>query len=320
MSWNINRHLNADALERWLAETEKQIRAASPVDPPDLETLPDLLREHWGQWFSLKGEARQQAFDRVRAWVIEEEIEAVRRTRDSATCTGCQAPFAFYWQTSARAERLRQKPALCLKCHRKAEEDKAREKRMDEFREANPLSRHYLHQKGSPPRPAQYAAVMNWREWSDDGDRLSQGLVLVGDSFTGKTTAVYHLFRKLIESGHAYPAVIVNAGQLNTIPERVMDRTIGEFMEQLQTAELLLIDDLDKVRITPRVASELWNLFEVRLRGHESPVFITLNTRTQRDFIRLFSGREADSRKVGESIYNRLRQACQFIDFDVTGA
>jgi DNA replication protein DnaC len=96
-----------------------------------------------------------------------------------------------------------------------------------------------------------------------------------------------------------------------------MDRTIGDFMEQLQTAELLLIDDLDKVRITPRVGSELWNLFEVRLREHELSVLITLNTRTQRDVIRLFSGREADSRKIGESICNRLRQACRFIDFDV---
>jgi DNA replication protein DnaC len=88
-------------------------------------------------------------------------------------------------------------------------------------------------------------------------------------------------------------------------------------MERRKSVEFLLIDDLDKVRITPRVASELWGLFEDRLRYHELPILITMNTRTKRDFVRLFSGRDADSRQIGLSIYNRLQQACQFIDFDV---
>jgi L-alanine-DL-glutamate epimerase-like enolase superfamily enzyme len=61
----------------------------------------------------------------------------------------------------------------------------------------------------------------------------------------------------------------------------------------------------------------LWVLFETRLREQQMPILITMNTRTKRDFIRLFSGKAADSRQIGLSIYNRLRQACQFIDFDV---
>lgn len=93
-------------------------------------------------------------------------------------------------------------PSLCLKCYREEKDRREQEKRLDEFRETNPLSYHYLHEhKGALPRPAQYDTVVNWKGWSEDGDRISLGLVLVGDSFTGKTTACYHLAHKLVESG-----------------------------------------------------------------------------------------------------------------------
>ena len=158
---------------------------------------------------------------------------------------------------------------------------------------------------------------MKWKGWSDEGDMINQGLVLVGESFTGKTTAIYRLARKLVEDGEYFTFLAVNSTQLNAIPEKVLDRTIGSFMNELLEVDLLLIDDLDKVRITPRVASELWGLFERRLREEPAPIFVTMNTRTKRDFIRLFSAKDADSRQIGLSIYNRLLHACQFIDFDV---
>lgn len=312
--WTPADYVNADAVEHRLASIEQSIKAATPTDQP----VTPALRDYSPRWLHAPAEDRQRLLDEAKAAALKRQVELIRQTRDTSTCSACKRGFVFYGQPHPECPPTPTTPSLCLKCYREEKDRREREERLDEFSETNPLSHHYLHEhKGAPPRPAQYETVMNWKGWSEDGDRISLGLVLVGDSFTGKTTACYHLAHKLVESGEYYSFLAVNSGHLNTIPEKVLDRSIGEFMERLQTTELLLIDDLDKVRITPRVASELWTLFEVRLREHRLPIFITLNTRTKRDFVRLFSGRDADSAKVGESIYNRLRQACQFIDFDM---
>jgi len=309
----IEKYLNTDAVERRLAALQKKIEGAILEDKSQPESLSDFA---WRSW-RMPEEERAEGYQKAKAKAIEEKVEAVRKFKTTATCQDCGLTFPYFTRIDTEICVLEKPPIYCLPCHRKRCDQEARQERIDNFRERNPLSRHYLSQNGSPPRPAQFDAVQNWREWWDDGDQHSQGLVLVGDSFTGKTTAVYRLVRKLVEENDYESFLAVNSTQLNAIPERVMDRTISTFMQELQEVELLLIDDLDKVRITPRVASELWGLFEHRLREQNLSVFITMNTRTKRDFIRLFNGKDADSRQIGLSIYNRLQQACQFIDFDV---
>ena len=309
----IDKYLNVDAVERRLNAQQKEIENARFEDKQQPEPLGGFVCRTW----QMPKEARCTAYEEYKVKAIEEHIEELRKCRTTATCQSCSLEFRFYKKIYIGGRELGEPPRLCRPCHHKECDEKAREERLDNFRDHNPLSGHYNCEAGSPPRPAQFDAVMNWREWSDEGDRLSLGLVLVGESFTGKTTAVYRLARHLIEDDGYETFLAVNSTVLNAIPEKVLDRKIGPFIQELLEADLLLIDDLDKVRITPRVASELWGLFEHRLREQRSPVFVTMNTRTKRDFIKLFSGRDADSRQIGLSIYNRLRQACQFIDFDV---
>lgn len=306
-------YLDTRAIEQRLATLHARLTSASLADDPP---IPEL-REEAHRWKYQTASKQPQLFEEVRAVAIVHQVEDCRKSRDTAQCKACKAEFAFYWESPFRKSRLSERPELCLQCFRDKRDQLQRDERLDQFREDNPLMHHYLGQQGAPPRPAQYQAVLNWRDHDEECNRISLGLVLVGDSFTGKTTACYHLAHGAVERNDFSEFLAVNSTHLNSIPEKVLDRSIGAFMERLKSVELLLIDDLDKVRITPRVASELWGLFEDRLRYHEFPILITMNTRTKRDFIRLFSGRDADSRQLGISIYNRIRQACQFIDFDV---
>lgn len=315
MNFDIHAHhyLDANTLEQQLAVMHKRLTAASLADDPPIHEL----REYAHRWTFEKASKQQQVFEETRALAIKHQVEYYQNSRDKAQCKVCGVEFAFHWENPHRKSRLSQRPELCLQCFREKRDQLLRDERLAQFRVDNPLMYHYLDQQGAPPRPAQYQAVLNWRDHDEECNRISLGLVLVGDSFTGKTTACYHLAHGAVERNDFSEFLAVNSTHLNSIPEKVLDRSIGAFMERLKSVELLLIDDLDKVRITPRVASELWGLFEDRLRHREFPILITMNTRTKRDFVRLFSGKDADSRQIGLSIYNRIRQACQFIDFDV---
>lgn len=308
-----NHFLDTNTIEQCLAATHKRLTAASLTDDPPIPELRDYVRG-----LQFEPEAKQlRLFEEARALAITHQVEYYRKNRDEARCTVCKVEFAFYRESPHRKARLSSRPELCFQCFCKERNRLLREERLDQFRVDNPLMHHYLGQQGAPPRPAQYQAVVNWRDHDAECNRISLGLVLVGDSFTGKTTACYHLAHGSVERNEFSEFLAINSTHLNSIPEKVLDRSIGTFMERLKSVELLLIDDLDKVRITPRVASELWGLFEDRLRYHELPILITMNLRTKRDFVRMFSGRDADSRQLGISIYNRIHQACQFIDFDV---
>ena len=146
------------------------------------------------------------------------------------------------------------------------------------------------------------------------------GLVLVGDSFTGKTTAAYHLL-ELAARDEWWPGLAITSDQLNRIPELVLGGSFGELREKLRDREnLLVLDDFDKVRFSPRTAAEVWSLIEFRLRGDAcpSPLVITMNVRSRAGFLKLFASRESDDKKTGLSIYNRLVAHCEFIDFDAT--
>jgi DNA replication protein DnaC len=312
MDWKTNCYLNAEQTDRRLAELRESIEQANFSDDP----LVKELQEEFHPWQGESEDEQRERFEKARRKVLDFKVERFAEARDTATCATCGQEFAFYWLYAHGYPKLEKPPEQCWKCVRAAEQEERRQERLSAFREDNLHCYHYLYCEGSPPRPAQYKAVMDWDVWEDENNPV-YALVSVGKPATGKTTACYRKAYELVDKYSYTDFLAVNSTQLNSIPEKVMDRSIGAFMERLKTVELLLIDDLDKVRITPRVASELWGLFEDRLRGHRLPLMITMNVRTKRDFVKLFSGKEAESRHVGESIYHRIKEVGRFIDFDV---
>jgi DNA replication protein DnaC len=314
MYWDPEEYLEVDPTTKDLEYLEQHLRTASLAVDEFMEVLACQRKT----WETAPEADRPRLFDEAKAAALQRHVTDIRTTLDSEKCDTCHKSFSFYWKLAANAPVLRQRPTQCLPCKRAGKFYKTWLKYRRLALDENPLAQHYLSEQIAPPRPAQYEAVMNWREYLPDNfDYHSLGLVLVGDSFTGKTSACYHALYHLVANQEYEGFLAVNSSHLNGIPEKVMDRTLGEFMERLYSTPFLLVDDLDKVRITPRVASELWNLFEVRLRERNAPVFVTMNTRTKEDFVNLFSGKDGDHRQIGLSIYNRLKKFCQFIDFDI---
>ena len=192
-----------------------------------------------------------------------------------------------------------------------------RDNGLNRFKRQNPGAAHYLKLSGNPPKPEQYAAVVGFDLFEPNG---KNNLVIIGGSYQGKTTAVYHLAAKYAQDG--LEVRFVGHDELNDIPDlaRSGDLKVRDFMDDLKEVDLLVLDDLDKVNITPRIASEIFSLIESRHRC-ENPgnTIITMNVRSKRAFVTMFSKtkKEDDARKYGESIYNRLQESFQFFDFDV---
>lgn len=226
-------------------------------------------------------------------------------------CKTCGKNFE-YFQTLPTGEAVYGEVIYCHECESAERRRIASEQSEKQFKKENPGAKFYLRQSGNPPCPEQYAAVVGFDVFPEAG---KNSLVLVGDSYRGKTTALYHLCHRLaVQEG--CDVKIVDHTELNDIPELVRKSAIRDFMDELKTVEVLALDDLDKTNITPRVASEFWGLIEAR-RMNELSTFITMNVRTKRDFIKLFTKRtEDDSRQIGLSIYNRLTEGFDFVDFD----
>lgn len=203
------------------------------------------------------------------------------------------------------------RPKYCDPCTARID----RENGLRRFKRQNPGAAHYLGLSGNPPKPEQYAAVVDFDLFEPNA---KNNLVVIGASYQGKTTAVYHLAAKYAQDG--LTVRFVGHDELNDIPDLARTGTLRDFMDDLKDVSLLVLDDLDKVNITPRIASEILSLIESRHR-RENPgnTIITMNVRSKRAFVTMFSKskKEDDARKVGESIYNRLVESFRFFDFDV---
>ena len=314
-------HLCVDRIEDLLAGKDRAIDSANCADTKTLSALgwhgARLLR-------CLPPEKWPDVLDDAKLVAKNIQVLSVRATKAKATCATCKKGFEYYGAMPVAHNyrgnlvKINAVPETCQQCTWLAYKDGITKDRLDSFHKVNTMAGYYVRQHGHPPRPEQYSAVLAWDHVLDDGGNKG-GIVLIGDSYIGKTTAAYQLIERLIREHCFDDALAVNSQELNGIPQRVMDGSLSDFMDGLRYAEILLIDDLCKVRITPRIASELWSLFEYRLRSgsQPSPTVITMNLRSKREFVAMFNGKEAESRKIGLSIYNRIEASFDFIDFDV---
>jgi DNA replication protein DnaC len=133
------------------------------------------------------------------------------------------------------------------------------------------------------------------------------GLILRGDSGTGKTVCLWEIARRLDMAGKPWEfRTGVQLGRELAKASREM-----ELEPTLSRIPYLLIDDLGKEKLTASVAAALWELVEYR-SSRQLPIIAT--TRYAGDgLVKRFAEPE-----LGQDIAGRLRESCTAVLFRPT--
>lgn len=130
------------------------------------------------------------------------------------------------------------------------------------------------------------------------------GVGITGPTYTGKSMIIHELGRRLYVAGvDVYPTSGVKFGQM--VGGKADDMAgWREYLRRCVEAEVLLLDDADKLNLTQAVEAEYYAMFELRRRWLR-PVLATTNL-SGKEFADLGS----DNR--GAPIITRLRSLCTF--------
>lgn len=139
-----------------------------------------------------------------------------------------------------------------------------------------------------------------------------RGVGLLGASRTGKSPLLFGLARKLFMAGHdvfTTSGIEFQRAALRGVEEKA---DWLRYIDRCETAEILLVDDADKLNLTPYVEGEYYGMLEAR-RNALLPLLCTLNLSGD-DFKALAKDR-ADR---APAIVERLRDLCEFISIKTT--
>ena len=143
----------------------------------------------------------------------------------------------------------------------------------------------------------------DWYAPDKDGD-FKTGIWAWGDSGGGKTRTMYLAARGWLKDG-SFETVAVIRGQ--EFGHEVVERTrpdgkggLGGYIRDLMKADLLCIDEVDKISLSPRVSAEFFDLFERRIANEKFMLFTSNISRP--DFAKKFAeeSRDAVGRRVAE--------------------
>lgn len=148
----------------------------------------------------------------------------------------------------------------------------------------------------------QYRQAMEWQF-------SSKGLLLMGDSGTGKTRVAWALLRRiLIEDSKRYSFAWFDCVSFgHSISKRYREDTAEEWLEEMSQKYILFFDDLGKLKLTERAEAELFGLIERRC-ANQLPIIATTN-----DTGDSLASRMTDNR--GPAMIRRLREFCDVIAF-----
>lgn len=197
----------------------------------------------------------------------------------SATCPECKEA----WSSSVKGWRI------CPKC--KGEQCLRR------FAQICPTS--YFETELDRLPSAQWKTVSQWKPGG-------KGLLLTGESRTGKTRCAWMLIKKLSEAGLrvtpfspiGFSSELVDS-QVNGRGKAFLDRVCG--------AELVFFDDLGKAKLTENVEASLFEVIEMRT-AWKRPTIVTTN-----DTGESLKARMSDNR--GAPLVERIKEFFQVVEF-----
>jgi len=134
--------------------------------------------------------------------------------------------------------------------------------------------------------------------------RKAKGLILTGDTGSGKTTALWGLARRLKKEGrHLYLLTSIELSRRLQAAAKEMQAD-----HDLLHCDFLLIDDLGKEKLTTTVGAALYELMDQRLAHNRWMAFTTR-----------FTGDQLEDRFIdthlGRDIRRRIQDACTHLRF-----
>lgn len=166
-------------------------------------------------------------------------------------------------ETESRGERLKRTwEAICPEDYRDT----------DLVRLRADMLRRRMTLKGAPDKPISLDEI-----WRHD-PKSPKGLGLIGISGQRKTRIIFELLRRWHHQ-HGQKIMAINAVHFADELAAVYENGAGfaeRFMERLEKAPKLLIDDLGKEKLTERVEATYYRIVEYR-KGHKLPLFFTAN-------------------------------------------
>ncbi len=135
----------------------------------------------------------------------------------------------------------------------------------------------------------------------------AQGIGLMGPPRTGKSPLLFALGQRLHLAGHDVFPTSGIAFQ-RAVHRSVEDRATWErYLARCEESTILLLDDADKLNLTPGVEAEYYGMLEHR-RNWQRPVLATLNLCGEE-----LRGLARERHDRASAIVERLRDLCEFV-------
>lgn len=177
---------------------------------------------------------------------------------------------------------------------------------------------------GKAKNPFASKQVLHWGALEDPDGEIPQpppwerGIVAMGRTGTAKTRTILALVRELhMSEGQEFRYVRVSdiAARVGVLAPRHGDE-LEEYVQELSTVPILILDDLQDIKFTNRTAQELKRIIDYRYAsGGELLMFLTSQIPGD-ELVAKFAAENPDLRSVAEGIVRRLMDCCQTIDFD----
>ena len=225
-------------------------------------------------------------------------------------CTVCGGEFEYVKPRSLDASYLGME-TICPACNKKRNDKREAERAAEEAPRIAEERKLYWESMWGPryresdldrlPHP-QFDQVMAWQY----GER---GLLLVGPTGTAKTRCLVLLtWRLMVEGRRVRVYGGVDFG--HACEQEFMSGGGPEWARRLGEVEVLVLDDLGKIKLTDRAEAELYGIIERRY-GAMKPTLTTTNDTGDTLAERMTDGR-------GPAIIRRLRETSEVIVFPAT--